>query len=57
MIVGAHALAFHGIPRFTGDIDFFARPSEENAIRLISALREFGFTLLVADDFKNEGQV
>ena len=43
VIVGAWARAFHGVPRSTGDIDFFVRPSPENADRLIRALNEFGF--------------
>lgn len=44
LIVGGHAVAFHGYPRFTGDIDFFVRPTLENAERLVSVLRAFGFT-------------
>jgi hypothetical protein len=43
VIVGAHALAFHGAPRFTGDIDFLIRPTEANARRIVEALNEFGF--------------
>ena len=43
MIVGAHALALHGAPRFTGDLDILIRPTAENADRLITALRAFGF--------------
>ena len=31
VIVGAFALAFHGLPRYTGDIDILVRPSLENA--------------------------
>ena len=31
LVVGAYALAFHGAPRFTGDIDVFVRPTLENA--------------------------
>lgn len=42
VIVGAHALAVHGVPRATGDIDVFVRPSKENARRVMSALRAFG---------------
>ena len=33
VIVGAHALAFHGAPRFTGDLDIVVRPTEENGRR------------------------
>jgi hypothetical protein len=43
LIVGAYALAFHGAPRFTGDLDVWVRPDTENAARLIAALRQFGF--------------
>ena len=43
VIVGAHALAFHGAPRFTGDLDILIRPTAENADRLIAAVRAFGF--------------
>lgn len=43
VIVGAHALAFHGAPRFTGDLDIFVRPTKENGRRLLSAIADFGF--------------
>ena len=42
MIVGAHALAAHGIPRATGDMDIWVRPSRENAARVLAALMAFG---------------
>jgi len=44
VVVGGHAVAFHGHPRFTGDIDFLVRPTRENAERLLRALRAFGFS-------------
>lgn len=43
VVVGAHALAFHGHPRLTRDIDFFVLVSPENAKRLMAVLVEFGF--------------
>lgn len=43
VVVGGHAVAFHGHPRFTGDIDFFVRPAQENAERLLAVLVAFGF--------------
>ena len=43
LVVGGHAVAFHGYPRFTGDIDFFIERSSENANRLASVLIQFGF--------------
>jgi len=41
VVVGAHALAFHGAPRYTGDLDLYIRPSVENARRLMAALSAF----------------
>ena len=43
IIVGAHSLAFHGCPRFTGDLDILIRPSPENAAKIVPLLRDFGF--------------
>ena len=43
LIVGAYALAYHGAPRYTGDIGVFLRPTTENASRLLEALSAFGF--------------
>lgn len=43
LVVGAYALALHGAPRFTGDIDVFVRPTHENARRVLDAIRAFGF--------------
>jgi Nucleotidyl transferase of unknown function (DUF2204) len=53
VVVGAHALAAHGRPRATGDIDFWVEPSRDNAERLCAALGEFGFTGLAqqVDEF------
>jgi hypothetical protein len=45
VIVGAHALAAHGLPRATGDLDVLVRPSAENAARVLEALRRFGAPL------------
>jgi len=43
VIVGSFALAFHGSPRATGDIDFWIRPTTSNAKALIKAIADFGF--------------
>jgi predicted nucleotidyltransferase len=43
VIVGAHSLAFHARPRYTGDLDILVRPSPENGAKLVSLLRDFGF--------------
>lgn len=42
MVVGAYALAAHGYPRATGDLDIWVRPSEDNAQRVWHALKQFG---------------
>jgi hypothetical protein len=51
LVVGAHALAFHGRPRYTGDIDLWLRPTHENAARVEQVLVEFRFAGLRAADF------
>jgi len=43
MIIGAHALAYHGRPRHTGDLDIWIKPSGENASKMIVVLDDFGF--------------
>ena len=59
LVVGGYALAFHGAPRFTGDIDLLVRPVRENAERILAALNEFGFGSLdlSEDDFTMPGKV
>jgi hypothetical protein len=43
LIVGAYAVAFHGYPRYTGDLDILVCPDAENARRVLEALTHFGF--------------
>lgn len=43
IVVGAHALAFHGVPRFTGDLDLLVERENNNARRILGALTDFGF--------------
>jgi hypothetical protein len=59
MVVGAYALAFHGLPRATGDIDLWIRCSDENATSVWRALVRFGAPLsdLTIDDLKTPGTV
>lgn len=59
MVVGGYALAFHGAPRYTGDIDLFVKPDPENARRILEALDEFGFASvgLETTDFDHPNQV
>jgi len=51
MVVGGYALAFHGKPRHTGDLDIWINISEINADRMLRVLKDFG---LPAMGFKNE---
>ncbi|MBZ0234908.1 MAG: hypothetical protein K8M05_21450 [Deltaproteobacteria bacterium] len=46
VIVGAHALAVHGRPRATQDLDILVAPTEANARRVAAALDDFGFSSL-----------
>lgn len=48
VVVGAYALALHGAPRASGDIDLFVRPTPSNAERLFQALARFGAPLQAA---------
>ena len=43
LIVGGYALAAHGHPRYTGDLDFWIGASPSNAVRVLRALADFGF--------------
>ena len=42
MVVGGYALAFHGKPRHTGDLDIWINISEKNAARILNVLMDFG---------------
>ena len=59
LVVGAFAVAFHGFPRYTGDLDLLVRPSKENASRVLRALDQFGFGNLgiQAEDLQSPGKV
>lgn len=46
IVIGAHALAVLGKPRYTGDLDVFIEASEANIKRVSAALRDFGFDVL-----------
>ena len=59
MIVGGYAVAYHGHPRFTKDIDLFFDTTQENVDRLRKALIAFGFPErgLPPDAFTTKGNV
>lgn len=45
LVIGGYAVALHGYPRATGDMDIWIAISENNACSLVEALKEFGFSL------------
>ena len=59
LIVGAYALAAHGFPRATGDIDIWVRNSPDNAYRIMAALKKFGAPTsnITEEDFKSPDMV
>lgn len=61
VIVGAHAMAFHGVARATGDMDILVRPDPKNARKLMEALEAFGAPVhahgVTSSDFEREGNV
>jgi hypothetical protein len=59
LIVGGYAVAAHGHPRFTKDLDVWVWIDEQNANSLVDALRDFGFGSLglAPDDFLEEGVI
>ena len=59
LLVGAYALAAHGYPRATGDIDIFVQPNEANAEKLYKALVKFGAPLqnITIEDFSTPGTI
>jgi hypothetical protein len=50
LVVGGYALAAHGRPRYTGDIDLWVRATADNAHRVLAALKDFGFGPLAINE-------
>jgi hypothetical protein len=59
MVVGGYAVAMHGHPRYTKDIDIWIQLSEDNAIRIVKAIEHFGFSSLELkkEDFLEPDQI
>lgn len=59
LVIGGYAVAFHGHPRYTKDLDVWIDLSQENAERMVAALAQFGFASLglQAKDFLDPDQV
>ena len=59
LLVGAYAMAAHGYPRATMDIDLWVMPTRENAEAVLRALRRFGAPLhgLTREDLERDGTI
>jgi hypothetical protein len=59
LVVGGYAVAFHGHPRYTKDLDVWVELSPENADKVLKALEKFGFGALglKPEDFLEENQI
>ncbi|CAB1079158.1 hypothetical protein D1AOALGA4SA_6874 [Olavius algarvensis Delta 1 endosymbiont] len=59
ILVGAYALAAHGYPRATGDMDIWVKPDDENSKRIYRALAEFGAPIsdIRKDEFGQPGLI
>jgi len=59
MVVGGYAMAFHGKPRYTGDLDIWIKISEANAVKLLQVIADFGMAGLgfVKRDFMQPGYI
>ena len=59
MVVGGYALAFHGKPRHTGDLDIWIGLSDDNAMKMVKVLNDFGMSSLglTKIDFLQKGGI
>ena len=59
LVIGGYALAFHGHPRYTKDLDIWVDADSQNAEKLLNALADFGFKSLGLEisDFSEPGHV
>ena len=59
LVVGGYAVGIHGHPRFTGDLDIWLKISDENAVKILKSVNEFGFASLgfSTEDFTTEGNI
>ncbi|MBO9634960.1 MAG: nucleotidyltransferase [Chitinophagaceae bacterium] len=59
MVVGGYALAFHGKPRHTGDLDIWIGISKKNADKMLKVVKEFGLAALgfTKEDFLKDGYI
>ncbi len=56
LVIGGYAVALHGYPRYTKDIDIWIETDEQNAQKLVQALDQFGFGSLGSKIFSNQNR-
>ena len=59
LVIGGYAVALHGYPRYTKDIDIWVEMTPDNAANMVKALEQFGFGSLglQATDFLTPDQI
>lgn len=59
MVIGGYALAFHGKPRHTGDLDIWINLSDDNAQKMVGVINDFGMASLGLEkiDFLQKGGI
>ncbi len=59
LLIGGYAVGYHGYPRATADMDLWVAIRQDNADKLVTVLREFGFNVpqLSSDLFLKENQI
>ena len=59
LLIGGYAVAYHGYPRATADMDIWIATHPQNAKKIVAALKDFGFDLpeLSTELFQKEGQI
>ena len=59
LVVGGYAMAFHGNPRYTGDLDIWINISDKNASKMLAVINEFGIGSIgfTKDDFLKENLI
>ena len=59
LVIGGYAVAYHGYPRATGDVDIWISSDQDNVKRVVDVLREFGFNdpSMSEEVFLKENQV
>ena len=45
LVIGGYAVGYHGYPRATGDMDIWISMNEKNALKMVNALKKFGFDI------------